>query len=82
IAIGWNANNVNCSMFYNSMLHNLGQSMLYHVEIISSQKSFFCTFIYATSRGKDRRELWKDLRLYKKIVGDLAWAIMGDVNVS
>ncbi|GJU33568.1 RNA-directed DNA polymerase, eukaryota, reverse transcriptase zinc-binding domain protein [Tanacetum coccineum] len=77
IAIGWNANNVNCSM-----LHNSGQSMLYHVEILSSQKSFFCTFIYAANREKDRRELWKDLRLYKKIVGDLAWAIMGDVNVS
>nr|GEX80621.1 RNA-directed DNA polymerase, eukaryota, reverse transcriptase zinc-binding domain protein [Tanacetum cinerariifolium] len=59
-----------------------GQSMLYHVEILSSQKSFFCTFIYAANRGKDRRELWKDLRLYKKIMGDLAWTIMGDVNVS
>ncbi|GJZ84343.1 RNA-directed DNA polymerase, eukaryota, reverse transcriptase zinc-binding domain protein [Tanacetum coccineum] len=59
-----------------------GQSMLSHVEILSSQQTFFCTFIYAANRGKDRRELWKDLSLYKKIVGDSTWAIMGDVNVS
>ncbi|GKE01932.1 hypothetical protein Tco_1389915 [Tanacetum coccineum] len=27
-------------------------------------------------------KLWKDLSLYKKIVGNAAWTIMGDVNVS
>ncbi|GKB55580.1 RNA-directed DNA polymerase, eukaryota, reverse transcriptase zinc-binding domain protein [Tanacetum coccineum] len=59
-----------------------GQSMLSHVEILSSQQTFFCTFIYAANIGKDRRELWKDLSLYNKIVGDSTWAIMGDVNVS
>nr|GEX80622.1 hypothetical protein [Tanacetum cinerariifolium] len=63
-------------------VENEGQSMLYHVEILSSQKSFFCTFIYTANRGKDRKELWKDLRLYKKIVGYSAWTIMGDVNLS
>ncbi|GKD96592.1 RNA-directed DNA polymerase, eukaryota, reverse transcriptase zinc-binding domain protein, partial [Tanacetum coccineum] len=56
--------------------------MLYYVEILSTQKSFFCTFIYAANKGKERRELWKDLRLYKRIMGDAAWVTMGDVNVS
>ncbi|GJZ40339.1 hypothetical protein Tco_0586902 [Tanacetum coccineum] len=63
IAIGWNANNVKCSM-----AHNSGQSMLYHIEILSSQQAFFCTFIYAANKGKERREMWKDLSLYNKIV--------------
>ncbi|GJX35395.1 RNA-directed DNA polymerase, eukaryota, reverse transcriptase zinc-binding domain protein [Tanacetum coccineum] len=77
IAIGWNANNVKCCM-----AHNSGQSMLYHIEILSSQQAFFCTFIYAVNKEKERRELWIDLSLYKKIEGDSTWAIMGDVNVS
>ncbi|GKC23689.1 hypothetical protein Tco_1025839, partial [Tanacetum coccineum] len=31
---------------------------------------------------KDRKELWKDLRLFNHIVGKKAWVLMGDVNVS
>ncbi|GKB59214.1 RNA-directed DNA polymerase, eukaryota, reverse transcriptase zinc-binding domain protein [Tanacetum coccineum] len=69
-------------MTENEVRDECSQSMLYHVEVLSSQKTFFCIFIYAANRGKDRRELWKDLSLYKRIVGDSAWAIMGDVNVS
>ncbi|GKD30370.1 RNA-directed DNA polymerase, eukaryota, reverse transcriptase zinc-binding domain protein, partial [Tanacetum coccineum] len=45
-------------------------------------KSFYCTFIYAANKGKDRRELWKELSLNKRIVGSSAWIIIGDVNVS
>ncbi|GKD76561.1 RNA-directed DNA polymerase, eukaryota, reverse transcriptase zinc-binding domain protein [Tanacetum coccineum] len=77
IAVGWDSNNVNCSL-----LNATDQSMLYKVEVLSSQKVFYCSFIYAANRGKDRKMLWKELSLNKKLVGNSAWLIMGDLNVS
>ncbi|GKC90758.1 RNA-directed DNA polymerase, eukaryota, reverse transcriptase zinc-binding domain protein [Tanacetum coccineum] len=56
--------------------------MLYNVEVLSSQESFFCTFIYAENKGKDREKLWKELNLNKRVIGNSTWVIMGDVNVS
>ena len=76
IAVGWDANNVICSL-----VHATSQAMLYHIEILSTQKTMFCTFIYAANKGRDRKELWKDLVLFNRIVGQNPWALMGDVNV-
>ncbi|GKC68404.1 RNA-directed DNA polymerase, eukaryota, reverse transcriptase zinc-binding domain protein [Tanacetum coccineum] len=42
----------------------------------------FCTFVYAANGGKERRELWKDLQIHKRIVDKHAWIIMGDMNVT
>ncbi|GJX40764.1 RNA-directed DNA polymerase, eukaryota, reverse transcriptase zinc-binding domain protein [Tanacetum coccineum] len=32
--------------------------------------------------GRDRKELWKDLNMNKRVAGNDPWVIMGDVNVS
>ncbi|GKB17042.1 RNA-directed DNA polymerase, eukaryota, reverse transcriptase zinc-binding domain protein [Tanacetum coccineum] len=77
IPVGWDANNVNCSL-----VNDTPQSMLYKVEVLSTKKTFYCTFIYAANKGKDKRYLWKELILNKRLIGDSAWVLMGDVNVS
>ncbi|GJU84558.1 RNA-directed DNA polymerase, eukaryota, reverse transcriptase zinc-binding domain protein [Tanacetum coccineum] len=77
IVVGWDSNSVNCSL-----INATERSMLYHVEVLSSHKTFYCTFIYAANKRRDRKELWKELNLNKKVIGNSAWVIMGDVNVS
>ncbi|GJR58949.1 RNA-directed DNA polymerase, eukaryota, reverse transcriptase zinc-binding domain protein [Tanacetum coccineum] len=52
------------------------------MEVLSIQHKFYCTFIYAANKSRDRRELWKELNLNKRITRSLEWVIMGDVNVS
>nr|GEZ08754.1 RNA-directed DNA polymerase, eukaryota, reverse transcriptase zinc-binding domain protein [Tanacetum cinerariifolium] len=51
-------------------------------EVLSTQHKFYCTFIYAANKGRDRRELWKELALSKRISRSSERIIMGDVNVS
>ncbi|GKE53700.1 RNA-directed DNA polymerase, eukaryota, reverse transcriptase zinc-binding domain protein, partial [Tanacetum coccineum] len=63
-----------------SLINATEQSMLYHVEVLTSQKSFYCTFIYAANKGRDGKELWKELNLNKRVIRNSAWVIMGDVN--
>ncbi|GJZ30498.1 RNA-directed DNA polymerase, eukaryota, reverse transcriptase zinc-binding domain protein [Tanacetum coccineum] len=75
IVVGWDSNSVQCSL-----INATEQSMLYHVEVLTSQKSFYCTFIYAANKGRDRKELWKELNLNKRVIRNSAWVIMGDVN--
>ncbi|GJX11158.1 RNA-directed DNA polymerase, eukaryota, reverse transcriptase zinc-binding domain protein, partial [Tanacetum coccineum] len=58
------------------------ESMLYKVKFLSSHAIFFYTFIYAANKGRDRKELWKELSLNNRVVGKSAWVIMGDVNVN
>ncbi|GJZ84155.1 nucleotide-diphospho-sugar transferase [Tanacetum coccineum] len=77
IVVGWDTNNV-----ISTLINATAQSMLYKVEVISSKNIVYCTFIYAANKGKDRRDLWKELNLNKRLIGDSAWVIMGDVNVS
>ncbi|GJU84137.1 putative reverse transcriptase domain-containing protein [Tanacetum coccineum] len=47
-----------------------------------NSKHILCTFVYATNGAKERRELWKDLQIHKRIVSNQAWIIMGDMNVT
>nr|GEZ76134.1 RNA-directed DNA polymerase, eukaryota, reverse transcriptase zinc-binding domain protein [Tanacetum cinerariifolium] len=42
----------------------------------------FCTFIYAAYGGKERKELWKDLHIHRRIAGNDAWVVLGDMNVT
>lgn len=76
IVVGWDGSNVRCST-----IHATSQAMLFFVEVLSTHQVMYCTFIYAANRGKDRRELWQDLSLFKRIIGQVPWTIMGDVNV-
>ncbi|PWA79613.1 RNA-directed DNA polymerase, eukaryota, Reverse transcriptase zinc-binding domain protein [Artemisia annua] len=77
IILGWNSDVTNCTL-----IHSTRQAMMYLIEVLSSNKKFFCTFIYAADSGRDRRDLWKDLVLFKQIINDEAWVLMGDGNVS
>ncbi|GKB49009.1 RNA-directed DNA polymerase, eukaryota, reverse transcriptase zinc-binding domain protein [Tanacetum coccineum] len=77
IAVGLDASNVSCSL-----INATAQSMLYKVNVLSNQNTFYCTFIYVANKGRDKRDLWKELNLNKRVVGDSAWVIMGYVNVS
>lgn len=52
------------------------------VEIIASQKSFFCTFVNASHSHMYRRYLWKDLRIHKRFIANKPWVVMGDFKVS
>ncbi|GJX96839.1 RNA-directed DNA polymerase, eukaryota, reverse transcriptase zinc-binding domain protein [Tanacetum coccineum] len=52
------------------------------VHAVNGFNSIFCTFVYAANGGKERKELWKDLYIHKRIVGSNAWVIMGDLNVT
>ncbi|GKB24993.1 RNA-directed DNA polymerase, eukaryota, reverse transcriptase zinc-binding domain protein [Tanacetum coccineum] len=49
--------------------------------VLKSNIKFF-TFIYAANHGRDRKELWQDLCIYKRLIGDVKWVIMGDMNVT
>lgn len=76
IIVGWNSSCVQCHL-----VQSTRQTMLYLVEVIKTNVKFFCTFIYAANHGRDRKELWKDLNLYSRIVMNEGWVMMGDMNV-
>ncbi|GJT78502.1 RNA-directed DNA polymerase, eukaryota, reverse transcriptase zinc-binding domain protein [Tanacetum coccineum] len=58
------------------------QSILYHVENIQGKVNLFYSFVYASNNCKERRILWKDMYLHKRICGNNPWVIMGDMNVT
>ncbi|GJW67075.1 hypothetical protein Tco_0121499 [Tanacetum coccineum] len=55
-----------------------------HVSILhkASNKSLFCTFIYAGNLQSERRGLWANLELHRHVVRDKPWVLMGDFNVA
>ncbi|GJW64567.1 RNA-directed DNA polymerase, eukaryota, reverse transcriptase zinc-binding domain protein [Tanacetum coccineum] len=56
--------------------------MLCLVEMKDSKCYFFCCFVYAANSGKERKIMWKDLGIYKRMIDDKPWVLMGDWNVS
>ena len=77
IMMGWDQNMVDVWVINKSK-----QSMLLLIEIIGLKKRLFCTIIYASNSGMERRRLWNDLGAYKQITNGTAWVIMGDFNVT
>ncbi|GJX06151.1 RNA-directed DNA polymerase, eukaryota, reverse transcriptase zinc-binding domain protein [Tanacetum coccineum] len=75
IGVGWNEEEVNLMV-----IHSSKQSFLCLVEIKESKSKFFCCFVYASNSGKERRNMWRDLGKYKRIIDDKPWALMGDWN--
>nr|GEU65417.1 RNA-directed DNA polymerase, eukaryota, reverse transcriptase zinc-binding domain protein [Tanacetum cinerariifolium] len=73
--LGWNTDTVN-----QNVIHYAKQSLLCRVDIAKRITKLFCTFVYAANGGNERRELWKDLKLYKRIVEKEAWVMLGDIN--
>ncbi|GJS86975.1 RNA-directed DNA polymerase, eukaryota, reverse transcriptase zinc-binding domain protein, partial [Tanacetum coccineum] len=65
-----------------SIVHYCKQYVLCKLEAIKGDLFMFCTIIYAANEGFEIMELWKDQRQYKRVVGNNACAIMGDMNVT
>ncbi|GJW07257.1 RNA-directed DNA polymerase, eukaryota, reverse transcriptase zinc-binding domain protein, partial [Tanacetum coccineum] len=77
IIVGWNEDDVNVNL-----IHSTKQTMLCLVEMKDSKCYFFCCSVYAANSGKERKILWKDLGIYKRMIDDKPWVLMGDWNVS
>ncbi|GKE28960.1 RNA-directed DNA polymerase, eukaryota, reverse transcriptase zinc-binding domain protein [Tanacetum coccineum] len=77
IMIGWNDDNVTINM-----IHSAKQSILCEIRAVLGNKRCFCSIVYAANGGVERRFLWKDLMIYKRIVGNDAWFLLGDMNVT
>nr|XP_043615711.1 uncharacterized protein LOC122587599 [Erigeron canadensis] len=73
----WNPNTVNLMVIDSSK-----QSLLCSIEVFSSRINFFCSFIYASNNGSERKSLWRELGLQKQFVGNSPWVLMGDFNVT
>ncbi|GKE68854.1 RNA-directed DNA polymerase, eukaryota, reverse transcriptase zinc-binding domain protein [Tanacetum coccineum] len=76
IMVGWNEDEVRMSV-----INMARQSILVQVETRNNIK-FYGTFIYASNGGMERKKLWKDLEIYKRIVGKEPWFLSGDMNVT
>ncbi|KAJ9535522.1 hypothetical protein OSB04_un001343 [Centaurea solstitialis] len=77
IIVGWDPNIVKLEFFefFEQVIHG----RFLH---ISSNKSFFCSWVYAANDVVARRFLWDQLREFKQMVKEDAWLILGDFNVS
>ncbi len=54
-----------------------------HCKISSNDMNLncYCSFIYASNDGIDRKELWQNLASFKSIVDDSPWNLADDFNV-
>ncbi|GJU22791.1 RNA-directed DNA polymerase, eukaryota, reverse transcriptase zinc-binding domain protein [Tanacetum coccineum] len=77
IMLGWNSKHVSINV-----VNCAKQSMFCKIQTVNENKKILCTFVYATNGAKERRELWKDLQIHKRIVSNQACIIMGDMNVT
>ncbi|PWA39454.1 RNA-directed DNA polymerase, eukaryota, Reverse transcriptase zinc-binding domain protein [Artemisia annua] len=77
VVFGWNP------YYVKVMVVNMtAQSIMCTVELVQSKFKFYCSIVYASNSGSERRILWDDLILYKQAVGNNPWVIMGDFNVT
>ncbi|GJW60304.1 RNA-directed DNA polymerase, eukaryota, reverse transcriptase zinc-binding domain protein [Tanacetum coccineum] len=77
IMIGWDKNKVDIMV-----VHMTRKVMLVVVEIIKLKQKVFCSFVYASNSGIERRSLWNKLRSFKNITSGYLWILMGDFNVT
>ncbi|GKB83265.1 RNA-directed DNA polymerase, eukaryota, reverse transcriptase zinc-binding domain protein [Tanacetum coccineum] len=77
IILGWDSDIIRLNV-----ISYCKQSMLCTVDAVKGSLSMFYTFMYAANGGNERLELWKELVMYKKVIGNNVWAIMGDMNVT
>ncbi|GJR27547.1 hypothetical protein Tco_1103779 [Tanacetum coccineum] len=74
---GWNKDVVDVIV-----MHQTDQAI--HAKVIhqDDQKIICCTFIYAGNDPRERRVLWADLKLHKRVVSGLPLVLLGDFNVA
>ncbi|GJX48900.1 RNA-directed DNA polymerase, eukaryota, reverse transcriptase zinc-binding domain protein [Tanacetum coccineum] len=77
IMVGWNDDMINIGV-----VHMARQSMLVRVETRDENLRLYGTFIYASNSSLERKDLWEDLKRYKRIVGQDPWFLSGDLNVT
>ncbi|GJX73332.1 RNA-directed DNA polymerase, eukaryota, reverse transcriptase zinc-binding domain protein [Tanacetum coccineum] len=77
IIMGWNP-------FYTRIMNvsMSKQSMFCIIETIPRKIKFYCSFVYASNSGIERRILWKELEQHKYIARGYPWLILGDFNVT
>ncbi|GJS86396.1 RNA-directed DNA polymerase, eukaryota, reverse transcriptase zinc-binding domain protein [Tanacetum coccineum] len=75
IMLGWNVDHV-----YVNLIHSDKQCMFCEITTVNGNKRVLCTFVYAANGGKERKYLWRNLIIQKKIVGNNAWLMMGNIN--
>ncbi|GKA07339.1 RNA-directed DNA polymerase, eukaryota, reverse transcriptase zinc-binding domain protein, partial [Tanacetum coccineum] len=63
IMLGWNNDKINLNV-----VQSAKQSIFYEIHTVSGDHSLFCTFVYAANGGKERRILWNELHIHKRIV--------------
>nr|GEU94941.1 RNA-directed DNA polymerase, eukaryota, reverse transcriptase zinc-binding domain protein [Tanacetum cinerariifolium] len=77
IMVGWNKDEVSMSV-----LHMARQSVLLKMETRNDNVKMFETFIYSSNGGLERKELWKDLEIYKRRIRNEPWVLSRDLNVT
>ncbi|GKB24097.1 putative RNA-directed DNA polymerase, eukaryota, reverse transcriptase zinc-binding domain protein, partial [Tanacetum coccineum] len=77
IILGWNKDVVDVIVMAQT-------NHVIHAKVIhrADQKAICCTFIYAGNDPRERRVLWADLSLHKRVVRGLPWVLLGDFNVA
>nr|GFB12233.1 RNA-directed DNA polymerase, eukaryota, reverse transcriptase zinc-binding domain protein [Tanacetum cinerariifolium] len=76
ILVGWNDDEVSVLV-----IHMARQYVLLEMKTSNNTK-LYGSFIYAANGGIEMKELWKDLEIYRRIVGKDPWSFSGDINVT
>ncbi|GJZ49116.1 RNA-directed DNA polymerase, eukaryota, reverse transcriptase zinc-binding domain protein [Tanacetum coccineum] len=53
-----------------------------NIESIDRNVKFYCTFVYASNNKEERKILWKELYMHKRVSNNHPWALLGDLNVT
>ncbi|GJX12117.1 hypothetical protein Tco_0201976 [Tanacetum coccineum] len=77
IIIGWNGDVVDLLVISQS-----AQGMHAKVFHKATKQALFVSFIYAANSPIERRVLWMDLEIHKRVVNGSPWVLMGDFNVA
>lgn len=77
IVIGWDPEKFEVTVLFS-------ESQVIHclVKMVEAQEHFFCSFIYAANDHMSRRQLWHSQAIQKHLVGESAWMVLGDFNVT
>ncbi|XP_071698715.1 uncharacterized protein [Rutidosis leptorrhynchoides] len=77
IVIGWDRNKVNVMVMQVSR-----QVILCMIETTDKVSKMYCSFVYASNFGNQRKCLWNDLRIHSRIAANVSWCLMGDFNIT
>ena len=76
IVVGWNTSVVNVMI-----INSCSQEILCLIETVDKRLRFYCSFVYASNFGVERRMLWRQFMMNKNMLSGQPWVLMGDFNV-